>query len=136
MAGFLGPDRPAAGLARRLWREAPLLTAGLALALLVAGVFAVRLALGAVYWADPRHRDMPIAPWMTPRFVALSWDVPKEVVIDALGMKQDGHGPEPLHRMATERGVPVEVLIADLERAIAAHRAARPAEQPGGGADE
>ncbi|WP_425073236.1 hypothetical protein [Sagittula sp. S175] len=111
---------------RRLWREAPYLTAGLLLALVVAGFFGVRLVLGAVFWADPRHQDMPIAPWMTPRFVAMSWDVPKEVVIEALGMKQDGHGPEPLKKMAEERGVPVEALVAELEAAIAAYRADTP----------
>ncbi|MBP0482721.1 hypothetical protein [Sagittula salina] len=115
---------------RRLWREAPYLTGGLALALLVATVFAVRLALGALFWADPEHRDMPIAPWMTPRFVAMSWHLPKDVVTDALGLnpgaKRDGHGPEPLSRLAEERGVPVADLITDLEAAIVAYRASLP----------
>ena len=110
---------------RRLWREAPFLTAGLGLALLVAAVFAVRLVMGALFWADPKHQDMPIAPWMTPRFVAMSWDLPKDVVIEALGMKPDGKGPQPLEKMARERGVPVEVLISELEAAITVYRSAQ-----------
>ena len=113
---------------RRLWREAPFLTAGLALALLVAGFFAFRLIAGIFFWADPRHQDMPIAPWMSPRFVAMSWDVPREVVIEALQITPDGKGPIPLERMAAERGVPVQALIDELEEAIAAWREAHPDE--------
>lgn len=119
---------------RKLWRAAPVLTAGLALALALAGFFAVRLALGAIFWSDPQNRDLPIAAWMTPRFVAMSWHVPKEVVIDALGMTPDGRGPQPLDRMAAERGVPVSDLIADLEQAIADWRAAHPEQGPPGDA--
>jgi hypothetical protein len=113
---------------RRLWREAPFLTAGLTVALLVAAVFAFRLVSGMLYWEDPRHQDMPIAAWMSPRFVAMSWNVPREVVIEALQMVPDGEGPRPLERMAAERGVPVQVLIDDLEAAIAAWRVAHPDE--------
>lgn len=111
----------------RLWREAPFLSAGLALSLVVAVFFAWRLVAGALFWSNPDHQDMPIAPWMTPRFVALSWDVPKDVVIEALHMVPDGQGPQPLRKMAEARGVPVEALIDDLEAAIAAHRAGLPA---------
>lgn len=84
--------------------------------------------MGMLYWADPAHQDQPIARWMTPRYVAMSWDVPKEVVIEALDMTPVGRGPEPLSQLAKARGVPVEVLIADLETAIAAWRAAHPDE--------
>lgn len=107
---------------RRLWREAPLLTTGLFLSLLVAAFFAIRLALGAIYWADPRHQDMAIEPWMTPRFVAMSWDLPPDVVREALGLTREGSGPEPLEKLAASRGVPVKDLIQALETAIADHR--------------
>ncbi|MBW4984671.1 hypothetical protein KZZ07_19195 [Mameliella sp. CS4] len=113
---------------RRLWREAPFLTAGLVVALLVAAFFAFRLVSGMMFWADPRHQDMTIAPWMSPRFVAMSWDVPREVVIEALQMTPDGQGPRPLARMAEERGVPVQALIDDLETAIADWRKTHPNE--------
>ncbi|WP_370312944.1 hypothetical protein [Sagittula sp.] len=111
---------------RRLWREAPYLTAGLALALLVALIFAARLAMGMAYWSDPGHQDQPIAPWMTPRFVAMSWDVPKEVVMETLDLSPDSSGPRRLSDLSEARGVPVEDLIAQLEAAIAAYRASAP----------
>ncbi len=52
---------------------------------------------------------------MTPRYVALSWDVPPEDIIGALSITRD--------ELAKERGIPVETLAADLEAAIAAFRA-------------
>ena len=51
-----------------------------------------------------------------------------EPVIEALDMKPDGQGPQPLRKMAAARGVPVEVLITDLQDAIAEWRAAQPHE--------
>ncbi|MBV7394840.1 hypothetical protein [Mameliella sediminis] len=112
-------------LMRRMWRDAPWLTAGLGLSLLIVLVFAVRMAMGMIFWADPRHQDMPIEAWMTPRFVGMSWHLPPEVVREALELTRDGKGPEPLWKIAQTRGVPVEDLIDDLEQAIAAHRGAR-----------
>ncbi len=113
-------------MVKRLWRDAPYLTVGLGLSLLVAAVFAVRLMLGVLYWSDPRHQDMPIAPWMSPRFVALSWDVPPEVVREALDLTREEARPGPLKELASRRGVPVDVLIRDLEASITRHRAAEP----------
>jgi hypothetical protein len=117
---------------RRLWRTAPLLTAGLVVSLAVAFVFAGRLVLDAVYWRDPRHQDVTIAPWMTPRYVAHSWDVPPEVIRAALGIdpRQERRGPVSLRALAEAQEIPLPELIARLEVAIAAYRAAHPEARP------
>lgn len=118
----MGDARP--GLLKRLWREAPILTAAFAAALVLTLFFAGRLLLGTLYWTDPSHRDVPPAPWMTPRYVAHSWDLPPELVAETLALPRDGSGRRAtLQQLARERGVPVEVLIEDLKSAIAAHRA-------------
>lgn len=110
---------------RKFWQDAPLLTAAMVLALLVAGFFAVQLVLNAIYWNDPRHQDMDIAPWMTPRFVAMSWGVPVPVVRSALDLPPPDGKPQPLQRIAQERGIAVEDLAQDLEAAILQYREGR-----------
>lgn len=93
--------------------------------------FAVALLLSVFFGVQSfRHAasitpepDAPVAGWMTPRYVAMSWDVPRDVVAEALGVDLgEGAGRESLAGLAEERGVPVETLVADLEAAIAAHR--------------
>ncbi len=102
-----------------VWRRHPVLSAGFTLALAVTLFFAVRAAFFAIYWMDPAHRDQALEGWMTPRYVALSWRAPPEVIQDALGLKRDGSGARiTLNRLAKERGVRVEALIADLQAAI------------------
>lgn len=116
-----------AGLLVRLWRDAPYLTGAFLLAFAFTLFFGVKFIMGAIYWADPAHRDVPPAPWMTPGFVAHSWHLPPEVVSEALNVPRESkNGRLTLDQLAAQRGVPVETLIADLETAIAAHRKAHP----------
>jgi hypothetical protein len=116
---------------KRMWAAAPWATAILAIALAASGVFGWRMVTHWVYWNDPARHDQIIAPWMTPRYVALSWKIPREVVIEALTLER-GEGPPPsLARLAAERGVPVEELITALEEAIAEFRRTQPAPEAG-----
>lgn len=52
--------------------------------LCVACYFAFNAIAAAVYWNDPRHRDQPLAAWMTPRYLALSYSIPPEILGPAL----------------------------------------------------
>jgi hypothetical protein len=108
---------------RHLWnRHRWLLVAFLAAAAL-ALFFGMRAILFGLYWSD--HRDEALAGWMTPRYVAMSWDVPPEIVGDALALPHDGTGRRiTLSEIAQSRGVSVETVAADVAAAIAAHRAA------------
>ena len=108
-----------------IWKRHPWVTAIFAVATIAVVVFAVRLAAFALYWADPAHRNQAIAGWMTPGYVAASWDVPKPVVMDALGFEERGKR-QSLEALAEERGVPLRSLIEALEAAIDAHRQAQP----------
>lgn len=107
----------AAGRRRRL-----LLAAFLA-ALALTVFFGVRAVLFAVYWHDPAHRDEAIAGWMTPRYVAHSWNVPPEVVAAAIDLEPGAAGRRPtLERIAAAEGVPLPELTARIETAIARYR--------------
>ena len=100
---------------RHLWlhRRVPLI--GFLLAVLLLAVFLVRLTVAAVYWSDPEHVRQSPEHWMTPRYVARSWDMPPDRVAEALGLDPETHPRrQTLAAIAEARGVPVEVLIGDL----------------------
>ncbi len=115
--------------ARKLWTDHKLLLAGFLLALAVMLFFAVRSVMFWVYWADPAHREQPIAGWMTPRYVAHSWSIPPEVLRDALAVPSDAKGLS-IDALAKGRGVSTEEIIGQIEAAIADQRANDPVRQP------
>jgi hypothetical protein len=108
---------------KRLWAAAPAATLILGLALAATGFFAIRTALFSVYWHDPAHREQKIEGWMTPGFVAHSWHVPREVVLEAIDAPPSPGHPMNLDAIAQDRDMPVEELIGEIEAAIAASRA-------------
>jgi len=108
---------------RRLLRENSLLVLAFALLLGLAVFFAV----GAFRHA--RNLDIaieqPVASWMTPRYVALSWDVPREAMMEILGLEPPGPGRRTLADIAAEKGISVEEYITLIKAGIAAFRAGR-----------
>lgn len=109
-----------------LWRQHRLASAVFLLAGLAAVLFTVRLVVFWVYWADPAHRNAELEGWMTPGYVARSWDVPRDFVLETLGIASDGRFRDSLNAIAAERGVTAGELIEQLEPAIADWRARNP----------
>lgn len=107
---------------RAAWTKAPWLMSAFVLAIALTLFFGIRMIMGAIYWADPRHIDQPIAGWMSPGYVSMSWQVPREVVADALTLEPGAGRPPRLEDLAEQRGVPLETLAAQIEAAIQAHR--------------
>ena len=103
-----------------LWRENRLLV----MAFLAALSLAIFFGVGALRHARDFNAapDQPIKGWMTPRYVAFSWDLPREFMIETLEIERYG-GRVTLKALAEEQGVLVEELIKKIEAAIAAHRA-------------
>ena len=61
---------------------------------------------------------------MTPRYVAMSWGVPPEVVGDALVLERDSSGRRmTLADLAAARGMDVDAMAAQVTEAIEAYRA-------------
>jgi len=109
------------------WRERPFLTAAFVLAAVLTVLFTIRTIVFTIYWANPSHRNQPLAAWMTPRYVAHSWHLPPEVVARALV----GTGKMPgrrvtLEQIAKERGMTLEELSARLALAAQQYRAEHP----------
>lgn len=111
---------------KTLWSRNKIAVLVFAAACLVAVFFAVRLTVFTIYWSDPARRDAVIEGWQTPGYVAMSWKVPREVVAEALGFSEGERRRRSLKDLAKESGVPVEVLIGEIEAAIIAYRAENP----------
>ncbi|MFA7248203.1 MAG: hypothetical protein WC273_01055 [Dehalococcoidia bacterium] len=90
------------------------------LALIAAGLFAVRTVRHAIYWRQ--HQDEPIARWMTVGYVAHSYDVPPEVLLRALGVPEPRPPARPdrrpLGEIAAAQGKTFEEISATLRAAI------------------
>lgn len=110
----------------RLWRRHRVLLIAFVVAVAATLFFGVRAVVFAIYWNDPAHRDEALAGWMTPRYVAMSWDLPREVVGEALGLAPGGAPRVTLDEIAAARGVPLAQVIDELDAAIARARGARP----------
>jgi hypothetical protein len=93
-------------------------------ALVIALAFALRLGVGVLYWNANQTR--PIEPWMPIGYVARSWDIPPDILAQALNIEQAALPRQSLERIAAGQGVPVTELIARLDAAIAAHHGAPP----------
>lgn len=110
-------------------RLIPFLRKNLFLTLALVGVLGLAgyFAIGAVHHARSWQTEPPVAvkPWMTNRYIAHTWHLPKEVMDRDLNLPRSRGGPMTLKAVAAERGVPVDDLIADVEAAILAHQARR-----------
>lgn len=110
---------------RKAWTSAPIATAILGVALVVALVFTIRLTMFWVYWSDPANRDQQIADWMTPGYIAQSWSVPREVVMDALPPLEVKKRRN-FRQLSDETGVPADELMDRAQQAIETFRAEHP----------
>lgn len=107
----------------RLWRGHRSAFLAFLAAAAVTLFFAVRLFVFALYWADPTHRDQHPAGWMTPGYVARSWQVPRDDLVGALGLLPESGRPRTLAEIAAARGAPVEAVLAEVEAALTVLRA-------------
>jgi hypothetical protein len=110
---------------RHLWRRHRLACAGFLIAMAVIVFFTARFVAFSLYWSDPAHRQQPPEPWMTPRYIAHAWEIPPEVVMDALGAPDRPDARPTLKEIARQRGVPVEVVLEEARALIEAQGAAR-----------
>ena len=111
---------------RAMWARAPWLLSAFTLAVAVTLYFGVKMVMSAIYWNDPRHIDQALAGWMSPGYVAMSWNVPRDVMMDILDLEPNGGRPPRLADIAAEQGLSVEELGSRIEAAIRAYRADAP----------
>jgi hypothetical protein len=89
-----------------------------------AGFFGVRATSQFIYWSDPAHSDQSLAGWMTPRYVSRSYEIPPQVIQEALGMRSDAPMRRvSLDRLAAENDMTLDDMQAQLDAYVAAWRA-------------
>ena len=89
--------------------------AGFAIAALLTAFFAVRAILFAVFWMDTPPETHPIEPWMTPRYIARTYDIPRAEMQRILELAPDETPRQPLGSLARSRGVPVQTYVDQIE---------------------
>ena len=91
-------------------------------ALLFASWFAFQAISDALYFNDPRNVDVDLKPWMTPRYVVLTYDLPRSLVAEVLTLDQESDRRIRLGQLAKERGLTMDELTALLRAAAADYR--------------
>ena len=97
---------------KKLWSDHKLLVLGFVAALLLTAMLLMRLIADVAYW--PQHQDEEISGWMTVGYVAHSYDVDKDGLIEALGVETD------LRRHLTLKAIAdaQDMTLSDLRNAL------------------
>lgn len=136
-----GPDRAgAAGAALAVARRHPFVAAAFALAVAAVLWLLVEVASGLLGWHG--RGPEPLAPWMTVGYVGRTHDIDPRLIDAAAGFPtpEDAGHALTLAEIAQRRGVPVEEVLAEVDRALAELRPERgrgghggPGEEPAAG---
>ena len=106
------------GLAQ-LWRDHRLALLVFVASLLVVVFFATRFVGFAIYWSDPAHAEAAPQGWMTPGYLARSWQVPRADLVRELGLDPAAGRAPTLAEIAAARGITEAALLAEVAAAIA-----------------
>lgn len=93
-----------------------------------AATFGIRFASDARYFKDPAHREQALEGWMTPRYVGMSWGLPKHVIGDIMDLDPDSPRdgrPPTLDQVAATLGITLAELQVRVEDGKARHEAER-----------
>ena len=110
-------------LLRKLWQSNRWALVGFVLAAAVTLFFAERFVIFTFYWARTEHRFEPVSGWMTLGYVERSWDLPRRSLPERLGIApppERSGKPKSIAEIAAERGVTVDEMIVQVEKAVKA----------------
>ena len=88
--------------------------------------FGSRFVLDFIYFHDPNNVDVELKGWMTPRFIVLTYDLPRPFVFDLLELGTGDDKGQRLGAVAKEMDVSLEELTQKVRDAAADYRAANP----------
>ena len=108
---------------KNLWQNHKLLLLAFVLAAGITIMFAVRLVVVTVYFSNPAHQNQPLEGWMTPRYVALSYDLGADELEQVLGIDPTTVSRVHLRNLLKDQGITLQELQSRLD-AITARKAA------------
>ncbi len=94
--------------AKTLWKRHKFMVIGFTLAMAVSIFLLVRLGFNVAYWSQ--HKNVEIEGWMPLGYIAHSYDVEVEVVLEAVGLDEIPRQRITLDEVARIKGVPVSEL--------------------------
>ncbi|MGR3322851.1 MAG: hypothetical protein ACU0DK_13065 [Pseudooceanicola sp.] len=106
----------------RLVRLHPIAATLFALASVLLLFFVLRTALFTLHWSEESRLRAAPEPWMTPRYVAHSWQIDPQEIAEAISMPEGMERRPTLEQIARARGVPVEVVLDELASFLAERR--------------
>lgn len=77
----------------------------------------------AIYFNDPAHKDVQLEAWMTPRYVALSYDLPREVMMDLINIDDKTKIPRRMDHLAEMIGLSLGDMAVKVRQAAISYRA-------------
>ena len=101
----------------------PVLTPAFLLAAALTVLFTIRTIAFTIYWANPAHSDQALEAWMTPRYLAYSWDLPPEEIAAVLGVELGSSRRESLGDIAARNGMSLAEIEARIRAAATTWRA-------------
>jgi hypothetical protein len=91
---------------------------GFGLAVVLTLFFLLRLVVFAVFWLDPHKERHPIEPWMTPRYISKTYDIPRDDLAAALGLEPGANPKAPLGVLARDLDIPVQDLVDAVQQVL------------------
>ncbi|MCV2403971.1 hypothetical protein OFY17_13965 [Marinomonas sp. C2222] len=76
----------------------------------------------AIYFNDPDHQDDELKGWMTPKYVELSYELPRPVVLQALGLPEKLDSRVRMGKIASSQGISLEMLTERVRLAASNYR--------------
>ena len=110
-----------ASTVRNLWRKYRFLFLAFVGALVVTLFFAARLLIFSLYWPDPEPHEQPVKGWMTPRYVAHSYDLPPGTVREALGLEALDGERRTLAEITETSSLTLEAIQRRVNEAVRSH---------------
>ncbi len=112
-------ERRMAAFVRENWMLLSVFLAAVIFALFMAS----RVFLDFLYFNDPQNVDVDLKPWMTPRFVVLTYDLPRPFVFELLSLDPEEDAGLRLRRIAERDGITMDELTARVREAAEQYRA-------------
>lgn len=95
---------------------------GLLLSVIALVPVSVSFLAESIYFNDPQHKNVKLEAWMTSRYMALSYELPRPVVLEILGIEQGSDFPRRLDHLAESLGMTLEELTEKMRAAKAAYQ--------------
>ena len=93
-----------------------LAVAGFIISLIATVTLTITHLADAIYFEDPRYQNVELQAWMTPRYVALSYSLPRQVVMDLLEIEPGTKHPRRMDHLAQTLGLTLPELTARVRK--------------------